>query len=87
MGQVAHICWLISAIKFNYGVVYAVRDRFQQVKVRSRSGLKRSNFEVDIFHQKGVFLVYFNLRDQMVPFDVFVECLKPLQIACDCEVI
>ena len=32
IGHVTHAFWLISAIEFNSGVVYAVRDHFQHVK-------------------------------------------------------
>ena len=50
----AHVFWVISAMEYKYGVAYAVPDRFQQVtvKVRSQSGQKGSNFEVDTFQQK-----------------------------------
>ena len=42
VGHVEQVFGFISAIYFDYGVVYAVRDHFQQVtaKARSRSGKK-----------------------------------------------
>ena len=62
--------WLIAAIEYQHGVVYAVPHRFQKVsvKVRSQPGHKRQILKLTNFNKKCVFLVQFNLRNPIVPF-------------------
>ena len=67
--HVTQVFVFISAIEFEYDVVYAVRGRFQQTtaKVRSRSGKKKTNFKIDKCKQKSVFQMQFDLIKPVVP--------------------
>ena len=53
-GHVIHVLWPILAIEFDVYVSLVVWDRFQKflAKVRSRSGQKRSNFQIYKCEQK-----------------------------------
>ena len=53
------VFWFVLSIEFDYGVVYAVRDHFQQVtvKVRSLLGQRGSDLDVNACPQKGALLV------------------------------
>ena len=58
MSHVIQVFWFILVIEFDYGVVYAVPDRFQQVKikVRSQPGQKAQIFKLKKFNKKRFLL-------------------------------